>query len=436
MNRDPAPQHPLVQRLNDARRVTDALFAVVKPEYLYERPIRERHRIVFYIGHLEAFDRNLFDERLCPLPAFAPELDQLFAFGIDPVDGGFPTDQPTDWPSIDIVRGYADKAREQIDSRFDAFEFGSGGMATGSPEQLLHVAIEHRLMHAETLAYMLHQLPLTMKSAPEEAPPQTRSPQDVRNVHASPMVRVAEGEAVLGMKKEAGRFGWDNEFGERRVHVDAFDIDRYMVTNGQFREFIDAGGYRNRAYWTDKDWAWKEAEGIAHPVAWTQGADGEWTLRTMFDDIPLPPDWPAYVSHAEASAYARWAGKALPTEAQWQRAAHGAPHAASGNFDFRRWDPQGVDAHPDNVSAFGVEGQYGNGWEWTSSLFEPLPGFEAFPFYLGYSANFYDGQHYVLKGGSARTAQCMLRPTFRNWFQPRYQHVYAGFRCVRMTKPV
>jgi len=427
MNRDPAPHHPLAERLIDARRVTDALFSVVKPEYLYDRPIRERHRIVFYIGHLEAFDRNLFDERLCPLPAFAPELDRLFAFGIDPVDGGFPTDQPSDWPSIDAVRDYARKAREQIDSRLAAYEFGSGGMATGSPEQLMNVAIEHRLMHAETLAYMLHQLPLEMKAAP---PGVTSTAQYMRNVEASPMVRVSAGEAVLGMKKEDGRFGWDNEFGEQRVQVDAFEMDRYMVTNAQFREFIDAGGYRNRAYWNDKDWAWKEAEGVAHPVTWSRNADGEWTLRTMFEDIPLPPDWPAYVSHAEASAYAHWARKALPTEAQWQRAAQGVPDAPSGNYDFRSWDPQAVDASPGNVSAFGVEGQFGNGWEWTSSLFDALPGFEAFPFYLGYSANFYDGQHYVLKGGSARTAQCMIRPTFRNWFQPRYQHVYAGFRCV------
>jgi iron(II)-dependent oxidoreductase len=429
MNRDPALQHPLIQRLIEARSVTDALFAVVKPEFLYERPIRERHRIVFYIGHLEAFDRNLFDERLCPLPAFAPELDQLFAFGIDPVDGGFPTDQPADWPSLDVVHGYARRAREQIDRELERFEFGGAGMATGSPEQLLHVAIEHRLMHAETLAYMLHQLPLDMKIPPPAGSRVERSQPHV----ATQMVRVPAGEAVLGMMKEDGLFGWDNEFGAKRVEVDAFEIDRYMVTNGEFRAFVDAGGYRNRVYWNDKDWAWKEAEGIEHPVGWSRRSDatGEWTLRTMFEELALPPDWPVYVSHAEASAYARWAGKTLPTEAQWQRAADGAPHAASGNFDFRSWDPQAVDAHPDNVSAFGVEGQFGNGWEWTSSLFEPLPGFDAFPFYLGYSANFFDGQHYVLKGGSARTAQCMLRPTFRNWFQPHYQHVYAGFRCVR-----
>ncbi|WP_368621573.1 SUMF1/EgtB/PvdO family nonheme iron enzyme [Paraburkholderia sp. BR13444] len=429
MNRDPAPHHPLVQRLHDARQVTDDLFAIVKPDYLYERPIRERHRVVFYIGHLEAFDRNLFDQRLFDLPAFAPELDQLFAFGIDPVDGGFPTDQPSDWPSLDAVREYAMRARRQIDAALDELGNPVGDQAA---VQLLNVAIEHRLMHAETLAYMLHQLPLAQKNTALREPVVTRTE---RRDGLSSMVRVPAGTTVLGMPREAGRFGWDNEFGEMGVEVPAFEIDRYMVTNGAFLEFLEGGGYREPKWWSPKDWAWKEAECIEHPAGWSQrtSEDGRtaWTLRTMFDDVPLPLDWPVYVSHAEASAYARWAGKALPTEAQWQRAAHGAPHAASGNFDFRSWDPRPVDAHPDNVSAFGAEGQFGNGWEWTSTLFEALPGFEAFPFYPGYSANFFDGQHYVLKGGSARTALCMLRPEFRNWFQPHYQYVYAGFRCVR-----
>ena len=429
MNRDLRLQHPLVQRLLEARRVTDALFAVVKPEHLYERPIRERHRIVFYIGHLEAFDHNLFEGRLFPLQVFDADLDKLFAFGIDPVDGGFPTDQPSDWPSLDIVHEYADRARTQIDHAMATFDFGAGDVSTNSPAQLMQVAIEHRLMHAETLAYMLHQLPLEQKLAPPRA---AETGAAAKVGHASTMVRVPAGRATLGMARESGQFGWDNEYGEKHVDVDAFEIDRYMVTNGEFLQFLEAGGYGNRAYWTDKDWAWKEAEQIAHPVGWTPGKSG-WTLRTMFDEVPLPLDWPVYVSHAEASAYARWTGKALPTEAQWQRAIEGTPQADAlpGNFDFRSWDPQPVHAHPANVSTFGAEGMFGNGWEWTQSLFEPLPGFEAFPFYLGYSANFFDGQHYVMKGGSPRTAQCMLRPTFRNWFQPRYQYVYAGFRCVK-----
>ncbi|OAJ57801.1 hypothetical protein A6V36_26435 [Paraburkholderia ginsengiterrae] len=429
MNRDPAPRHPLVQRLLEARQVTDALFSIVKPGFLYERPIRERHRIVFYIGHLEAFDRNLFDQRLFDLPAFDPHLDQLFAFGIDPVDGGFPTDQPGDWPSLDAVRDYGSRARAQIDRELDALTHGAQVDASG---QLLNVAIEHRLMHAETLAYMLHQLPLAQKISVPSDPVAT---QTARREALSPMVSIPAGSTVLGMARDSGHFGWDNEFGEMHVDVPAFEIDRHMVTNGAFREFIEAGGYREPKWWSENDWAWRQAEHIEHPACWSRqdvnGKAGSWMLRTMFNEIPLPLDWPVYVSHAEASAYARWAGKTLPTEEQWQRAAHGAPHAASGNFDFRSWDPQPVDAYPDNVSSFGVEGQFGNGWEWTSTVFDALPGFEAFPFYLGYSANFFDGQHYVIKGGSARTAKCMLRPAFRNWFQPHYQYVYAGFRCVR-----
>jgi ergothioneine biosynthesis protein EgtB len=434
MNRDPAPHHPLVQRLIDARQITDALFSIVKPEFLYERPIRERHRIVFYIGHLEAFDRNLFDQRVCELPPFDPQLDRLFAFGIDPVDGGFPTDQPSDWPSLSTVRGYGLRAREQIDRALGALSDSvqplRDGTRAAASEQLLNVAIEHRLMHAETLAYMLHQLPLAQKVTDLREPVPVRA--EPVNMLRS-MVRVPAGSAVLGVSRDSGRFGWDNEFGEIRVDVPAFEIDRHMVTNGAFREFIEADGYRDPKWWSEKDWTWKEAEDIEHPAGWSRhdGNASAWTLRTMFDEVPLPLDWPVYVSHAEASAYARWAGKALPTEAQWQRAAHGAPHAGSGNFDFRSWNPQPVDAYPDNVSAFGVEGQFGNGWEWTSTAFGALPGFEAFPFYPGYSADFFDGQHYVIKGGSARTAQCMLRPAFRNWFQPHYQYVYAGFRCVK-----
>jgi formylglycine-generating enzyme required for sulfatase activity len=164
----------------------------------------------------------------------------------------------------------------------------------------------------------------------------------------------------------------------------------------------------------------------------------------MFEEIPLPLDWPVYVSHAEAAAYARWVGKELPTEAQFHRAAYGTPDGQErqfpwgdgppepqrANFNFQRWDPAPVGAYPAGSSAFGVADLVGNGWEWTSSVFAPLAGFQAFPFYPGYSADFFDGKHYVIKGGSARTAARLLRRSFRNWFQPHYPYVYATFRGV------
>ena len=260
---------------------------------------------------------------------------------------------------------------------------------------------------------------------------------------AHAMVEVPSGLTTLGLSRGDETFGWDNEYEKRRVQVPAFEIDRYMVTNRQYLDFMAAGGYETRALWSDADWGWKMAGTVSHPVFWKKTGNG-WLYRGMFEEVPLPMDWPVYVSHAEAAAFARWAGKSLPTEAEWHRAAYSTaqgseldypwgnepPNASLGNFDLHRWDPTPVNAFPPGQSAFGVKGMLGNGWEWTSTQFAPFPGFEPFAFYRGYSADFFDGKHFVMKGGSTRTAACMLRPTFRNWFQAHYQYVYAGFRCV------
>jgi len=433
--------HELLERLIEARVQTDELFQIVKPDAMYDRPIAERHRIIFYIGHLEAFDWNLLHERALSLRPFAPNLDRLFAFGIDPVGGGLPTDQPCDWPGPTEVRSYVVRSREVLDEHlqrlFSGLDAGERELEF-SPTLLLNVAIEHRLMHAETLAYMLHQLPLDRKL--------TRNAVAESHLHtpSSPqMLEIPAGIATAGQSRQNGAFGWDNEFEPVEFSVPAFAIDKQMVTNGQYLEFIKAGGYENPAFWTDADWNWLAQNGISHPVFWKQVGDA-WYWRGMFEEFPLRSDCPVYISHAEASAYARWAGKSLPTEAQWHRAAYGvcdgdeaaypwgfeAPSPDLGNFDFERWDPAPVTAFPAGQSSFGVNGMLGNGWEWTSTVFGPLPGFEPFSFYRGYSADFFDGNHYVMKGGSARTASCMLRRSFRNWFQPHYQYAYAGFRCV------
>src|ERR1700676_1312578 len=436
---DPVVRHDLIKQIPDARRRTDELFAIVQPDSLYERPIAERHRIIFYIGHLEAFDWNLFHERVLGLESFHPEFDRLFAFGIDPVGGGLPADKPSDWPAIAEVRSYVEKIRLGVDKKFedglpDSIPPGPKGFPLST---LFEVAIEHRLMHAETLAYMFHQLPRS-KKIPQSAPSAVvTSPVHQRSIE------IPAGAATLGLTRESGAFGWDNEFEAHTVDVPRFSIDQYKVTNRQYLEFIAAGGYDARAFWSDDDWTWRSGQGITHPAFWKPQGN-QWLYCTMFNDIPLPLDWPVYVSQAEAKAYANWAGKSLPTEAEWQLAAYGTPggeeraypwgpvepNAAFGNFDFERWDPVPVNAFPQGDSAFGVHAMLGNGWEWTSTEFAPFPGFEPFPFYPGYSANFFDGKHFVMKGGSARTAACMLRRTFRNWFQAHYQYIYTGFRCV------
>jgi iron(II)-dependent oxidoreductase len=432
-------QHQLLARLQQARDETDRLFDHVRPEFLCERPIPERHRIVFYVGHLEAFDWNLLRERVLDRTSFHSEFDNLFAFGIDPVDGGLPSDQPSDWPSLVQVRDYVSQVRQALDTGLASALSQNDRINETSANQLLNVAIEHRLMHAETLAYMLHQLPFSMKV------PKPRLPELVLRPVMPRMLEIPAGQATLGLQRcHTDGFGWDNEYEEHTIAVPSFSIDQYEVTNREYLQFMSDAGYENQALWNESDWKWKTQQNISHPVFWSQ-MNGEWQYRTMFENVPLPLDWPVYVSRAEASAYARWTGKTLPTEAQWQRAAYGtpegperqfpwgaeAPNRRFGNFDFERWDPTPVGAFSDGQSAFGVADLIGNGWEWTSTPFASFPGFKPFEFYPGYSANFFDGAHYVMKGGSARTAACMLRRSFRNWFQPHYQYVYAGFRCVR-----
>ena len=418
----------LLSRLHDARAETDALFDLVKVDCLFERPISERHRLAFYIGHLEAFDWNLLRAPL-GLSSEHEALDTLFAFGIDPVDGQLPSDQPSDWPPLQEFLRYREQARARLDAALPRDDSHAG--EPGRIDQLLHVAIEHRQMHAETLSYLLQQLPFDHKRAP--GPQHQTAPRTV--VPAT--TGVPAGVTLLGASGSSGEFGWDNEFEAHAVEVPAFVIDKYKVTNGQYLAFVEDGGYARRELWSDADWAWKEAGAIGYPAFWLR-RDGHWHWRSMFNAIPLPIDWPVYVSHAEAGAYARWAGRALPTEAQWQRAAFGANRdTASDDFSEPplRFDPIAVDAAElIPPGPFPVVGMRGNGWEWTSTVFAPFAGFRRFDFYPGYSEPFFDGRHFVLKGGSPRTAAAMLRPSFRNWFQPHYPYVYAGFRCVDRPK--
>jgi len=431
-------RHELHSRLLDARARTDEIFSLVREEGIYDRPIPERHRVIFYVGHVEAFDWNLLAHRAFGLQSFQRTFDHLFAFGIDPVGGGLPTDTPSDWPAREEVNRYVQRLRSELDR---AIERALGRPSEGHPHliTMLEVAIEHRLMHAETLAYMLHRMPVEKKvRGPERgAWRATRT-----KCH---LVDIPPGHATLGMQRnDADEFGWDNEFDVHEVDVPGFAIERCDVTNHDFLRFIQAGGYENRSLWSEEAWDWKQKENVQHPIFWRREGN-LWVYRTMFGEIRLPQEWPVYVSHAEASAYAKWLGRKLPTEAQFHRAAYGTPDGREerfypwghekpsqkhGNFDFHQWDPSPVATHPEGASAFGIHDLVGNGWEWTRTPFAAFPGFTSMSFYPGYSANFFDGKHYVMKGGSPRTAACMLRRSFRNWFQPHYPYVYATFRCV------
>ena len=283
----------LLSRLGEARGRTDALFALLPPNSFYSRPIPERHRLIFYLGHLEAFDWNLFSGPL-DLTTQDAEFDKLFAFGIDPVDGGLPTDVPGDWPNIAQVERYSRRLRERLDERLRGSRASVPGLDDGP---LLHVAIEHRLMHAETLAYLLHNL------APEKKILGAGNAGDPRPAPRQRQVTIPKGVATLGQPRtESHAFGWDNEFETQEVAVSSFSIDAFPVTNAEYLKFIQAGGYEDSRYWKPADREWTRRERIEHPHFWLTRSssratdpDTQWEYRTMYGAIRLPPAWPVSV---------------------------------------------------------------------------------------------------------------------------------------------
>src|SRR5258707_2951634 len=344
------PRHDHHLRLISSRATTDQLFEILHDEAFYERPIAERHRIIFYLGHVEAFDWNLLAQRAFGLQSFDPTFDQLFAFGIDPVSGGLPTDQPSDWPK----RGEVDRFNERLKSELDqAIVRALRRPSDGHPQlaAMLEVAVEHRLMHAETLASMLQQLPAE-KKIPRTQETIWKTPRA-----KSHLVEIPAGRATLGLRRVNGdEFGWDNEFEARETRVADFAIDNYNVKNRDFMSFVQAGGYAEPSLWDAEGWAWKQKEDVQHPAFWRRSGN-LWMYRTMFGDIQLPMDWPVYVSHAEATAYAKWLGRKLPTAEPFHRAAYGnsdsevepnyswgdeAPDGRYGNFDFMPLEPSTV----------------------------------------------------------------------------------------------
>jgi ergothioneine biosynthesis protein EgtB len=436
----------VAERLLRAWQRTDRIFSTLRPGAFLARPIALRHPFIFYVGHLPGFAAIHICQGTLGQPSFAPAFDDMFSRGIDP-DVDDPTrchdhpDVPERWPDLDDVLAYRDRVRAAVLASIDAVAERSAVDPMAQNGRVLAMVVEHELMHQETLLYMVQQLAPELKTRPAWLPDDARGA-------AVPgrLVTIPAGRVSLGADFENLSFGWDNEFPALSVDVAGFAMDSMPVSSAEFLEFVESGAYGRPALWREDDWAWKVQAGLEHPQFWIRRG-GQWFQQTAFDVLPLREveGWPAYVSLAEARAYARWRGGRLPTEAEFHRAAFGQPGGGErefpwapdtpaetrGNFDFRRWAPVPVGSAPRAASAWGVHELVGNGWEWTDTPFEGFPGFKAYiERYPGYSADFFDGKHYVLKGASWATDGALVRRSFRNWYQARYPFVFAKFRCV------
>lgn len=315
-------------------------------------------------------------------------------------------------------------------------------LSPDNPDPLLahgfvhQMVVQHEAQHAETMLAAIQLLPVEERHrfgaiAPPAGRPLT-----------STEVRVPGGVAPMGTDHP---WAYDNERPAHEVELAPYWIDTAPVSNADYQRFIEDGGYDDPRLWTEAGWAWRVEAGLVAPQFWRRA--GETWLRARFGNIEeVPPDEPVqHVCWYEADAYARWAGKRLPTEAEWERAARwdllsGAvrtwpwgetePTTAHANLGQGLLRPAPIGAYPLGASPMGCEQMIGDVWEWTASDLAPYPGFRAFP-YDEYSAVFFGAEHKVLRGGSWATHPAACRATFRNWDLPIRRQIFAGFRCAR-----
>jgi len=257
------------------------------------------------------------------------------------------------------------------------------------------------------------------------------------------MVRFPGGTVPIGTDDRSAAY--DNERPRHEISLRPFWMDRTPVTNGAYRVFVKDGGYERREFWSDEGWAWLQDAGVRAPKHWNREGTG-WTVRVMNRTRPLDPAHPVcHVCCHEAEAYARYAGKRLPTEFEWEAAASFDPDTGErrdfpwgdepvstrlANLDQLGFGTAPVDAYAANVSPIGCYGMIGDVWEWTATDFHGYPGYETFP-YREYSEAFFGGEYRVLRGGSWATRTGAIRSTFRNWDFPIRRQIFAGFRCAR-----
>lgn len=399
----------------------------------YLRPEPLRHPLIFYLGHTASFYINkliiakLISERI------NPRFEAMFAVGVDEMSWDDLNQANYDWPTVAEVKAYRGQVRELVDDLIQTLPL-TLPIDWHHPWWAIMMGIEHSRIHLETSSVIIRRLPLDqVRQLPlwEICTEAGQAPQNA-------LLPVSGGEVKLGKSKDHRLYGWDNEFGRHRFMVEDFAASQYLVSNGEYREFVAAGGYRTRGFWTEEGERWLGFSKAEQPLFWIR--DGQnYRLRTMAQEIPMPWDWPVEVNYLEAKAFCNWKAKTtgkpirLPTEDEWYRLRELQPipdqpdwQRAPGNINLEHW----ASSCPVSRFAFGeFYDVIGNVWQWTETPITGFDGFEVHPYYDDFSTPTFDTQHNLIKGGSwistGNEATRDSRYAFRRHF---FQH--AGLRYV------
>lgn len=408
-------------------------------EVFYMKGDPLRHVILFYLGHTAAFLINklylakLIDKRV------NPSFESIFAIGVDEMSWDDWDETHYNWPPVIDVWEYRNQVKQVILDLIDSTPLILP-VRWDNPFWIIMMGIEHERIHLETSSVLIRQLPLD-----KVVKGQFGSVCEKQGEAPENEFRVVTGaEMTLGKPFEHPLYGWDNEYGRRIEKVTEFRASRMLVSNGEYLNFVKAGGYDNSVFWTEEGWNWRNFKQASMPLFWRKVND-EYRLRLVAEEIPMPWNWPVEVNYLEAKAYCNWLsakdGKTyrLPTEAEWYRlAAHcgisdvSGQKEPAGNINLEYFaSPCPVDMFPAG-DFFDV---VGNVWQWTETPITGFAGFRVHPMYDDFSTPTFDGKHNLIKGGSwistGNEATLHSRYAFRRHF---YQH--AGFRIVESDTPL
>ena len=401
--------------------------------YLRADPLR--HPLVFYLGHTAVFYINKLIIGRVLSQRLNPSFESMFAVGVDEMSWDDLNEANYNWPPIPEVRRYRDLVRARVDALISELPLDETGITWASPWWAIVMGIEHQRIHLETSSVLIRQLPLSRVRQLEF----WKLCEDRGEAPQNELLPVKGGTVRLGRDDSDPLYGWDNEYGSASYEVEGFKASRHLVSNLEFHEFIQDGGYQKQEYWTQEGWAWKTFQQADLPRFWIRDAEGSLRLRCMASEIPLPWNWPVEVNYLEAMAFCNWKAARtgrpirLPSEEEWYRLRDLHLDSdqpwwtkAPGNINLEHF----CSSCPVDRFAFGeFYDIIGNVWQWTETPIHPFPGFKIHPIYDDFSVPTFDGRHNLIKGGSwistGNEALRNSRYAFRRHF---YQH--AGFRYV------
>lgn len=421
------------QLLADARARTLLLVAPVSEEDLRRQHDPLMGPILWDLGHIAHFEKLWLIDNLRGVVQFG-EMPGMF----NPFENPRRVRGELELPPLgEVVDLLADVRRNVLEVLGTAELDGKSPLLRDG--YVYRMVAQHEYQHGETMLQTLQLKQGALYAPPRAAP----VPAPAVDIEPGAMVVFGGGRVEIGTRDR--RAAYDNERPRHTVDVRPFEIDVAPVTNAEYVAFIDAGGYTRREYWSDAGWAWLQEARVEAPKYWVHDG-GTWRVRCMDRFIDADTPAPAcHVCYHEAEAYARFAGKRLPTEVEWEAAASWDPETGTkrdypwgddvpgplhANLDQLTFSTAPVGAYARNISPTGCYGMIGDVWEWTSSDFTRYPDFESFP-YPEYSEPFFGTEYKVLRGGCWATRPGAIRNTFRNWDYPIRRQIFAGFRCAR-----